>query len=122
MDRGRPMTNSSQRRKTWEAFETNELLARRAQSGRRYLNFLDVPTMSAGVYVLPAGGEDPQPVHEEDELYYILGGRAVLRIGDEDHPVQPGSLVYVQARVPHRFHSIREELRVLVFFSAARPK
>ncbi len=116
------MANPSQRGKTWEAFEAGELLAQRAQSGKRYLEFLNVATINAGVYVLPAAGEDPQPPHEEDELYYFLAGRAVLRIGTEDHPVQPGSIVYVKARVPHRFHSITEELRVLVVFSNASPE
>jgi len=35
--------------------------------------------------------------------------------------VQPGSVIYVKAGVSHRFHSIKEELNVLVFFSTAAP-
>ena len=32
--------------------------------------------MSAGVYVLPKGGTDPQKPHREDEMYYVVRGRA----------------------------------------------
>jgi quercetin dioxygenase-like cupin family protein len=33
--------------------------------------------------------------------------------------VQAGSIVYVAKNVEHRFHSIDEELTVLVFFASA---
>ncbi len=75
--------------------------------------------MSLGVYTLPAGGEDPQQPHTEDEIYYVANGRAIIRVGDVDYPVIAGSIVYVAANVEHRFHSISEELTVLVFFAPA---
>ncbi len=74
--------------------------------------------MQAGLYVLPAGGIDEQQPHAQDELYYVASGRGVLRVEGEDLTVGPGSVVYVRARAAHRFHSITEELRVLVVFSA----
>jgi hypothetical protein len=81
---------------------------RRAQSGKPYLEFLRVPAMSAGVYVLPAGGTDPQSPHKEDEMYYVV-----------DQAVSGGSIIFVAAGVEHRFHDITEELVVLVFFAPA---
>ena len=48
----------------------------RKQSGKRYLEFLRVAAMSAGIYVLPAGSADPQSPHKEDEVYYVDRGRA----------------------------------------------
>jgi hypothetical protein len=50
-------------------FEISELLKQRSESLRLYLEFLRVPAMSAGLYVLPAGAADPQHPHSEDELY-----------------------------------------------------
>lgn len=85
----------------------------------RYSEFLRVPALSAGWYVLPAGGSDPQRPHREDELYYVTAGRAVVRVGAEDRPVEPGTIIYVPAGAEHRFHSITEELRVLVMFAPA---
>jgi mannose-6-phosphate isomerase-like protein (cupin superfamily) len=102
-----------------DAFEYQSLLEQQAQSGNRYLEFIRVPSLSAGLYVLPAGSEDTQQPHTEDEVYYVIQGRASIRVGDEDRPVQTGSTIYVSANVEHRFHSIVEDLRVLVFFAPA---
>jgi mannose-6-phosphate isomerase-like protein (cupin superfamily) len=72
-----------------------------------------------GLYVLPTGGGDPQSPHTEDEVYYVVSGRAKIRVADEDRAVKAGSIVYVAKNVEHRFHSIEEELTVLVFFAPA---
>jgi mannose-6-phosphate isomerase-like protein (cupin superfamily) len=102
-----------------ELFQIDELEQRRMQSGRRYLEFLRVPAMSAGVYTLPAGGTDPQKPHAEDEMYYIVRGRAGMRVGAKEIKVAAGSVVFVTAEMEHRFHDITEELVVLVFFAPA---
>ncbi|MFE0377451.1 cupin domain-containing protein [Streptomyces inhibens] len=86
-------------------------------SGQRYVEFLRVPRMSAGVYVLATGAADPQQPHAEDELYIVIAGRATVWAGDESRPVGPGSIVYVPAEMPHRFTDITEDLRVAVVFS-----
>jgi mannose-6-phosphate isomerase-like protein (cupin superfamily) len=75
--------------------------------------------MSAGVYVLPAGGADPQSPHKEDELYYVVRGRARMKAGSEDQAVSEGSVIFVAAEVEHRFYDITQELVVLVFFAPA---
>jgi mannose-6-phosphate isomerase-like protein (cupin superfamily) len=91
----------------------------RKQSGKRYSEFLRVPAMSAGIYVLPTGATDPQSPHKEDEMYYVVRGRARMRAGTEDQPVSEGSIIFVAAGVEHRFYEIAEELMVLVFFAPA---
>ena len=100
-------------------FNVADVEKRREQSGKRYLEFLRVPAMSAGVYVLPAGGADPQSPHKEDEMYYVVRGRACMRAGSEDQAVREGSVIFVAAGVEHRFYDITEELVVLVFFAPA---
>ena len=102
-----------------DAFELSQVAAERAKLGRRYFEFLRVPALSAGLYVLPAGGEDPQQPHAEDEIYHVVRGRATIRVADEDLPVRPGSVIYVAAGVPHRFHTIEEDLEILVVFAPA---
>jgi quercetin dioxygenase-like cupin family protein len=42
-----------------------------------------------------------------------------MRAGAEDQEVTTGSVIFVAAEVDHRFHSITEELVVLVFFAPA---
>jgi quercetin dioxygenase-like cupin family protein len=102
----------------WSAYDV-EAMRRRAPAERAYAEFLRVPAMSAGIYRLPAGAEDPQRPHAEGELYYVIGGRAVLRVDGDDRPVAPGSIVFVAPGVRHRFHSIAEALEVLVLFAPA---
>lgn len=101
------------------AFEFAQLIQQQKDSHKSYLEFLNVPGLSMGLYVLPAGGIDPQSPHTEDEVYYVVSGRARIKVADEDRVVQTGSIVYVAKNVEHRFHSIEEELTVLVFFAPA---
>ena len=97
----------------------NDAEKQRRQSGKRYSEFLRVSAMSAGIYVLPAGGADIQSPHKEDEMYYVVRGRARMRAGSEDKAVSEGSIIFVAARVEHRFYEITEELMILVFFAPA---
>ncbi len=102
-----------------QSYELVDLISQRAASNKLYLEFLKVPDLSMGLYVLPAGGVDPQLPHTEDEVYYVVSGRAQIKVADEDRAVQAGSIVYVAKNVEHRFHSIEEELTVIVFFAPA---
>lgn len=102
-----------------QAFELANLISQQKDSNKLYLEFLKVPDLSMGLYVLPAGGTDPQSPHTEDEVYYVVSGRAKIRVAEEDRDVQAGSIVYVAKNVEHRFHSIEEELKVIVFFAPA---
>ena len=102
-----------------QAFELAQLVSQREASNKLYLEFLKVPDLSMGLYVLPAGGTDPQSPHTEDEVYYVVSGRARIKVAEEDRDVQAGSIVYVAKNVEHRFHSIEEELTVIVFFAPA---
>ena len=101
------------------AFELDDMLHERERAGRLYFEFLRVPALSAGVYVMPANGADPQRPHTEDELYYVASGAGSIEVDGQSRPVRAGSLIYVPAHAPHRFHSITEELRILVFFALA---
>ena len=102
-----------------QAYEIAQLISQRESSNRLYFEFLKVPDLSMGLYVLPAGGADPQSPHTEDEVYYVVSGRAQILVAEENRDVQAGSIVYVPKNVAHRFHSIEEDLTVLVFFAPA---
>ena len=99
--------------------QIDEIERERAKAGKLYREFLRVPAMSAGLYVLPAEGSDPQRPHHEDELYYVLRGRGWFRAGDDEKEVSAGSVLFVAAEVEHRFYDITEELAVLVLFAPA---
>jgi mannose-6-phosphate isomerase-like protein (cupin superfamily) len=100
-----------------QAYELAQLISQRADANKLYLEFLKVPDLSMGLYVLPAGSVDPQSPHTEDEVYYVVSGKAQILVADENREVQAGSIVYVAKNVAHRFHSIEKELTVVVFFA-----
>jgi len=99
-------------------FELPQLFRQRP-AGHNYFELIRVPAMSAGLYVLQPGEPDKQGPHHEDELYYVVGGRGAIRVGNEDKPIAPGSAIFVAAGVEHHFHSITAELQVLVIFAPA---
>jgi mannose-6-phosphate isomerase-like protein (cupin superfamily) len=100
-----------------DAFDISDLVAQWEQSDRLYLEFLRASTLSLGLYALQAGQDDPQKPHAEDEVYYVVEGKGAMQVGTESRPVGPGSIVFVGAGVEHRFHTITEDLSILVFFA-----
>ena len=100
-------------------YTTAELERLRKQKQKPYLEFLRADSMSAGLYVLAAGASDMQRPHHEDEMYYVVRGRARFKAGNEDFEVTAGSILFVAAEIEHRFYNISEELAVLVFFAPA---
>ncbi len=103
-----------------DVFDISDLLSRREESGQLYLEFFEAPTMSVGVYELAAGSIDPQHPHTEDEVYYVVGGAGQAHIDGEDSEIGPGSVIFVGAGVEHRFHSITDDLKLLVVFAPPR--
>lgn len=101
------------------AFELDDLAAERERAGKLYHEFLRVPAMSAGLYHLKAGGVDPQQPHHEDEAYVVMRGKGKIMVDGEDRDVQAGSVIFVPAHVEHRFHTITEDMEILVFFAPA---
>jgi mannose-6-phosphate isomerase-like protein (cupin superfamily) len=106
-------------RQELEAHDLGDLVEEQRSSGQAYLEFTRTEALSVGLYVLPAGGVDPQQPHSEDEVYHVVAGWGLMTVAEETFPVRPGSIVYVAATVPHHFHDISQELRIVVFFAPA---
>ena len=102
-----------------KTFGLDELKTAQAAGERRYHEFLRVPAMSAGLYVLKAGDVDPQKPHDMDEVYVVLAGRGKFICEDETIDVAPGQTIYVPAHDEHRFFDITEDLEILVVFAPA---
>lgn len=98
-------------------FRLDDLDAERRAHDGAYLRFLTERSMSVGLYALDPTDRDTQKPHQQDEVYLVVSGRASLTVGEETTEVGRGSVVYVPAGTPHRFHHISESLRVMVVFS-----
>jgi mannose-6-phosphate isomerase-like protein (cupin superfamily) len=102
----------------FQSAELEGMIARARASSDTYApEVLRSDLLSVGLYIVPAGGPDDQSPHAEDEVYYAVRGRAKIRVGEEDHPVQAGTVLFVPARAVHYFHDISEELILVVFWA-----
>jgi len=104
---------------TWQTFDIDAIKQKLAGDSVQYQEFLRVPALSCGVYHLPVGAKDMQTPHDEDEVYFVLEGRATMKVGEEFKEVTPGTILYVQATETHSFFEIEEAMTLLVFFAAA---
>ena len=100
-----------------DAVEIADIIAQQKRGDRPYHEFFRTQSLSLGLYVLPAGEKDPQGPHTEEEVYYVLEGQGIVRVDEEDRPVSAGSTVFVGVGVEHRFHSITQDLKILVFWA-----
>jgi len=51
-----------------------------------------------------------------DEVYYLLSGRGQITLGDETHPLRPGSVAVISAGVPHSLEADEgDELEFIIF-------
>jgi mannose-6-phosphate isomerase-like protein (cupin superfamily) len=105
-----------------DAFDVREHAARLARDRHDFAEFFRSPSGSLSLTVArwPAGSVDDQQPHTEDEVYFVVAGRAVLTVDGDPTGVGPGSVAFVAAGVDHRFSAIAEDLEVLVFWSPAR--
>jgi len=102
-----------------QSFNLATVAALCASKQQEWLEFLRVPALSMGIYRLRAGQADPQKPHTEDEAYYVMSGRASFQTGDQRQVVEPGTVIFVERNVEHRFIDVTEDLTVLVFFAPA---
>ncbi len=69
------------------------------------------------------GADVAEHVHERDEdIAYVLSGRATLHIGGEERELHEGTLVRIPAGIPHRIVNCREGFQVLSIFLSPRPR
>ena len=103
----------------WQVMDLADVKGRLKGEAVEYLEFLNVPALSCGLYALAAGSKDMQAPHDEDEVYFVLEGKARMRLQDEERAVTPGSLLYVGATTEHSFFEIEEDMLLLVFFTSS---
>jgi mannose-6-phosphate isomerase-like protein (cupin superfamily) len=107
---------------THQEFEHGELQEQRAGAGRPYLEFLRSETFELGLYELAAGSVDDQKPHDEDEIYVVMSGRGRFVVDGDDVAVRPGTILFVAKHAVHRFHSIEEDLSIVVAFAPPRSR
>jgi mannose-6-phosphate isomerase-like protein (cupin superfamily) len=96
-----------------------ELVARAAAGPESWYEFVVGPRLTVGVYVLPAGADDHQSPHVEDEVYVVVAGRSKFSAAGVTVDVAPGDTIHVPAGVSHRYHDIVEDLHIVYTLTPA---
>jgi mannose-6-phosphate isomerase-like protein (cupin superfamily) len=84
---------------------------------RKVRRALGVTAFGVNAIVMPPGYEGFLHYHDEqDELYFVHSGRALVEVGDEARELGPGGLCHVDSTTPRRISnaSETEDLVVLV--------
>lgn len=106
---------------SWQTFDLKEIRKTLEDGKVSYKEFLNVPSLSCGLYHLPAGSQDMQTPHDEDEVYLVLEGKAMMKTGDEPLEVTAGTVLFVKATETHSFFEIEEDMTLMVFFASHPP-
>ncbi len=101
-----------------QVHQIDDVMAKHRASKRSYTPFFKVPSLRTRLYSLRKGARDGQSPHTQDELYYVLTGKAKMQCDGRREPVRKGSLVFIAAGTPHRYVDIEEALEPLGFFSS----
>ena len=60
-------------------------------------------------FAVQPGGYTSLDQHAHDHGVYILHGRARLRLGNEEHELQTGDVVYIPGNEVHQFFAVGDE-------------
>lgn len=94
--------------------EPADALAALARAGGEYTTLFRHGTLEIEIY-RPVGVDRQQP-HARDEIYVVIAGKGGFVRGNQRMNFGPGDVLFVAARVPHRFVEFSEDFSTWVFF------
>lgn len=71
------------------------------------------PNFALRRFVMGEGGGMPRHTNAVEHEQYVLGGRALVAVGDETHAVEAGSVLYIPAGMPHSYQVIEAPFEFL---------
>ena len=98
-------------------YTPDQMVATKDSGSNVWNMFRTVPTMSLGLYMLPQlVGGDSSLTHAFAEINIVTAGASRFRIGGEEIDVSAGSIVYVEAGVPHDFLDLTADTDILILW------
>lgn len=86
------------------------------------INVFDTERMFCDVYCFEAGQEQTAHAHKaSDKVYYVLQGKAQIRIADDTKDLGPGGIALAPAGAEHGVRNPGPEQLTLLVFMAPKP-
>ena len=63
------------------------------------------PSFSMRQFEVSPGGYTPQHSHAHEHEVFVLEGSGVVIEGEREHPLRPGTVVFVPPQAPHQFRN-----------------
>ncbi|MDG4773536.1 AraC family ligand binding domain-containing protein [Solwaraspora sp. WMMD792] len=72
------------------------------------------PVQSAGMFVIRSDGTATfdRHYHDFDEFWLVAAGTGTVQVGDEQHHITAGDIIFTAAGLDHDVIAVAEELRV----------
>ncbi len=64
--------------------------------------------------VAPHGGPPLHVHHNQAETIHVTSGRFKVRVGDQEHTLEPGGFAYLPAGLPHAFRNLTDQAAELI--------
>ncbi len=93
---------------------TEELIRELSDEDHQFAEVIEKESVTVEIGRYPASA--PKNPHTEDEIYYIISGSGMIRVGDETYDVTTGDVVFVESGLEHDFFNIEEEITALTIF------
>jgi mannose-6-phosphate isomerase-like protein (cupin superfamily) len=68
--------------------------------------------------VLPSGNTLEEHIDPVEEIYFILHGGGLMKVGADEREVKPGDAVWIPAGEPHRLTNTTEEVTDILVVAA----
>lgn len=98
------------------AFTLEDMVAARDLEMNVFTPLLETALLSLGMYMLPKGGSDDLLTHDFDEFKIVVNGGGRFDLGSGGFEAGPGSIVFIEDRVPHQFRRISDDIDLLVIW------
>jgi len=68
--------------------------------------------------ILPAGNVIEEHRDEVEEIYFILTGGGLMKVGTEEREVREGDAIWIPAGDPHRLENTTQDMTVILVVAA----
>ncbi|MHC4404140.1 MAG: cupin domain-containing protein [Planctomycetota bacterium] len=63
------------------------------------------PSFTMREFEVAAGGFTPRHAHAHEHEVFVLAGEGIVMEGDTEHPLRPGTVVFVPPKTAHQFRN-----------------